>query len=447
VKEAKRGDYWRKASKPGVSPLPTDVDLTGDPVLSPVQLRLHGRCTILAGPNGTGKSRLISAVRETLGEHAVLVKLHELCEWLRNDLSKRSDFDDLTQGFDPLSIDEDMHATLRSTVGRQYDTVEWYAVEIDDSPFEPIVGASLAPFFRVSQHGASYTAASMGLGELSIHLLYWIMHHLREQSEVLVCLDEPDAFLPPRAKMDMTAELIALALKHHQSLLVPTHAAEVITTAVRNKALLYMTRDATGAHLMDSSIDPSVADHILGTPVATSELVLFCEDEAAYVLTQRALDLRAPDIARRTVVAWARGTGSLESLASSLPRHRELAVRFAIVVDEDQAHRATERDLLVDKDAERWPVLTLPVEKDPDQTFRKLTDDPEALAEALGVTLNRVRLVIADLEAADAHDLTNKLAALAPGRQRGLAALSDLWIGQHGAGVDSFLENVRTLLR
>lgn len=416
----------------------------GRPVLAleaGVEVDLSRGCTVLAGRNGAGKSQVLRSAKQSLGDSGVLIELHRLCEQVLRVLRSRTDIEDMEEETGALVISDDVVDHVRRVVGRDYDLISWYALEMEPDlgdenhffwwPAQPVV-----PHFRVAHHGVEYSTLDMGLGELSVHLLFWILEQYREEPDLTLLLDEPDAFLPPVGSEHVLARLQAVCRSRRWGLVVSTHSEEMIRCARENDGLVVLRREGTTIGSSQSWIDGSdIADHLLAaSPV---ELVLFCEDESAASLARASL--RARDELTGVDVVWAGGTGHLLPLVDHLPTHPRMPVRFGVVLDGDQ-RRAPDwagRDLA--------RVAFLPTDEDPDSLFSTLRNSPENLALRLQVPIRTLTAWLDALEGSDPHDWVNGLAAKCGARDGVLAGLADLWVAEHDEAVEEFVVDVRRI--
>ena len=149
-------------------------------------LDLGTPCTVLGGRNGAGKSRLLRRLDAHLGEKALLIDLHHLSEQALILLRSRDDFEAMSEEVDSLGPSGDRLTDLEKIVGRKYDELEWFALEVEPDDeviakrFSWVGDQPVIPYFRASYRGHEYTSREMGLGEFSVHFLFWILDHFRD---------------------------------------------------------------------------------------------------------------------------------------------------------------------------------------------------------------------------------------------------------------------------
>ncbi|MGH3722406.1 MAG: hypothetical protein ACRDRI_26940 [Pseudonocardiaceae bacterium] len=256
-----------------------------------------------------------------------------------------------------MSIDKEMCKSLGRVVGRDYGTVEWYGLELEPTyegfPGWPTSGNQfLIPHFRVGHDGAGYGSLHMGLGEFSVHLLFWILWQFRDSPGKIILLDESDAYLPPGTRMRFLVLILTLARKYERQLVMTSHSEALISAADEHGALVVLSRQGGIAHRYHSSERGFAIVKELIAPTSV-DLILFCEDESAAVLVQALLNKHSPDFLEAVAVIWKDGDGYLRKLAQHLPRTDASPVRFTLVFDGDQRPAGVD---VPENQLHRWPV-------------------------------------------------------------------------------------------
>lgn len=422
MREAKEREAWASLKK-SYSNTPANQFAIGGSSVD-----LAAACTVVSGRNGTGKSRLLRDLHAALGDSALLLDMHHLCEQALIILRSRTDLGEMAEEFEVQGPDEDRLDDIQRIVGRRYSSVEWYALEIE--PDDAAVAAkfrwsgdeSLIPYFRAKYGNLDYTSKDMGLGEFSVHFLFWILEQYREAKDLTLLLDEPDAYLPPVGVERLLARILDICLRRRWRVIISTHSGEMITRAVEEQALTVLRIDEEGNTVaLQSTSTADVAAELLPRP--TIDRVLFCEDESAWYLTRALLDAHDLRLSRATSVVWGNGHGYLRELHKFLPRPPQSELKFAYVFDGDQ--RGT-----VDQLDRRWPAVFLPSKTDPDTLFQDAASDPTKLAGRLGANPTSLQLTLDSIEADDAHDWVNSLGERY-GRPNALRIVATLWVEQN----------------
>ncbi len=402
-------------------------------------------CTILGGRNGSGKSRLLRSIASNLGDGGLYLDLHHLCEQALIVLRSLSNLEEMKDELGRLGPDDKRLKDVRRIVGRDYYSVDWYALDVGPEDGEIAAkfrwgGAPdddpLTPYFTVSYAGIEYDALDMGLGEFSVHFLLWILEQFKNHKNLTLLLDEPDAYLPPIGVERLLSRLLTICQKRGWRMVISTHSEEMISSAVDHGAFLLLRMGAGGStDAFHSQDDPTIADTLLARPPI--ERVLFVEDESAWYLCRALLDQSDRMLYKTTSLVWGDGNGYMTPLRSSLPRPPVPELTFAVVPDGDQREEMSDAPI-----AGRWPLHFLPSRDDPDELFRTLKDDPAALADALGVDEAELQRKLDDLEGEDSHDWVNLLGE-AYGRPHVLTVLAASWARTHADESATFAALVR----
>jgi len=401
-----------------------------------ISVDLSAPCTLICGRNGAGKSRLLRSMKHTLGDRALFIDIHHLAEQALIVLRSREDFGDMADEFDPVGPEALLTDDVQRIVGREYAAVEWFALDIEPSDpdvakrFQWAGDQSTVPYFRTTYAGQPYTSREMGLGEFSIHFLFWILEQYRDVPDLVLLLDEPDAYLPPVGTSALLARLLRICMTRNWSIVLSSHSEELIKQASEHGALLLLDRTADGAiHATHSSDDPRVADAVLARPPV--QLVAFCEDESASHLAKALLDTISRPLSRSSTIIWNNGNGYLVSLQKALPRVPRPDIDFVYLFDGDQ------RGDVPASTGAQWAALFLPTDQDPDSLFKSLHEFPEELATRLGVETVEVAWALGSVEGQDPHDWVNGLAEVF-GRAKTLQVFGDLWCEKNPDAVAVF---------
>ncbi|MBL7257237.1 ATP-dependent nuclease [Paractinoplanes lichenicola] len=397
-------------------------------------------CIVIGGRNGAGKSRLLRQISDELGDDALLLDLHHLCEQALIILRSRHDLDAMVEEYDDLGPNAERFDDLKRVVGREYTAIEWYALEIEPSDqeiaqrFHWSGDQPLVPYFRVEYRGLRYSSRDMGLGEFSVHFLFWILEQYRDVPNLTLLLDEPDAFLPPVGVSALLARVLQICVNHGWKVVLTTHSEEMISEAVEQRAFTLLRVDESGATVAEHAVnDPNVADALLTRPPV--EHVIFCEDESAWYLTNALIDYSDRQLLRGTAVVWGTGSGYLNRLYEHLPRPPRADIRFAIAFDGDQRGSFNGRD-------GRWPAAFLPTDDDPDTLFKTLAADSATLASKLGRSKEDVARRLDAIEGLDPHDWVNDLGAEF-GRVQVLGALAAMWVEMNPYEASRFVDGLK----
>jgi hypothetical protein len=342
-----------------------------------------------------------------------------------------------------LPIPNNMISSLKRVIGRDYESVGWYNLELE--PTQPTAVEwpwpedvqSIVPHFRVEHDGVNYRSIEMGLGEFSVHLLFWILWQFRERPGTVLLLDEPDAYLPPRTRMRFLSWILTMAREYKWQIVISSHAEQIINAAHDNEALVVLARRSGSVNWYHSSEHPEdlIRDLVSHAP---ADLILFCEDEVAAAMTRAIIASGAPELSQASAVIWKDGDGYLRSLAKHLPRTAASPVQFALVFDGDQRNKLGEF-----VEGNGWPVLCLPTLQSPDTLLRGVKSSPSILAEALGRSEPSVVMALSALEGVDDHDWVDGIADRFGPRTQALDSLAQVWVKSNELSATVFCDQLK----
>ncbi|WIM71001.1 ATP-dependent nuclease [Corynebacterium suedekumii] len=438
MRRAAEQDVWRALHK-------SQQQQTSKPVaFGKVNFDISVPCTVIGGRNGAGKTRLLKYIEDHLGDNGLLLNLHFLCEQALIVLRSRDDFSEMTQEFEVLGPDKDRQDDVQRIIGREYERIEWYALEVE--PSDKTVAERfcwggeqpLLPYFEVQSHGVRYSSESMGLGEFSVHMLFWILEQYRGVENLTLLLDEPDAYLPPIGASALLVRLLNICLQRGWRLIISTHSSEMIAEALGAEAFMLLRTDVEGGIIaVHSQDDPSSADTLLARPPIRH--IIFVEDESAFMLARILIEKLDRRLTKTSAIIWGNGAGYLSALQQHLPRPPSSDLHYVYLFDGDQ-HEDFKKST-----SKQWPALLLPTKDDPDELFRTLRTSVGKLAERLRIPGEELGRFLDSIEGEDPHDWVNDFGH-EYGRQQVLRTLSELWVESNEAAVRPFLEELKKAL-
>lgn len=445
--------------------------------------------TIIAGLNGSGKTRLISDTASNWPGNSEVISLHVECEHMLHVLRSREDIVQL-----PVSSDEfrqflgetdrqDIRLfedAIRRVVGRNYESIECYEIDYSNTSSGSASSEQTVPFFVVRSHGTEYTSLQMGLGELSAFALSWRIARLKQQvdadadtssrntvaaetdaapepASILVALDEPDAYLPPQGGLALLNQMAILCDKLGWSALISTHSLPAINAAHHRGALWVLPRrrrEETHEVAVHSASSPDLLLSVIGEP--NKRVVIFVEDESACALLSAILLADSKTLLASCEVFWVNGTGPLDAIRCNLPTEgKDSRIHYLFCYDGDARAKGFEAlsddSLSARRDREKDArTMFLPTLDDPDSLLMSLAES-DTLERTLSSAFHRgaesIRLILDSLEGEDAHDWVNDLGDEL-GRSQTLHALSALWVQQADmasahADVEEIIRRVR----
>lgn len=452
MRQAREADIWPTLTKKFAS-LQSEVLLAEG-----VAFDLSIPCTVIGGRNGTGKSRVLHSLKSSLGERGVLIDLHALCEQALSVIRNQKDgLADLKEEAGSMPLPAERIDDLTRIIGRNYERVDWYGLDIvpgdaliaerftwsSDPDVTPGTEQTVIPYFEATYRGVDYDSLTMGLGELSTHLLFWILQQYEHAEQLVILIDEPDAYLPPVAASALLSRLLNICKSRANRgwrVILTTHSADIIADALAQNAFVFLEVGQDGGtkatHCAD---DPQIANVLLArSPV---ELVIFVEDESAYHLAQALIDGLGARESEPISVVWGRGCAYMVALRQHLPQSRSADIGYVLLFDGDQR---TNPRIPVEQ-AGHWPAVFLPTDTDPDSLFVTVGNNATGISTRLGRRVAEVERFIETLEGKDAHDWVNDLGTQFD-RVLVLPALASQWVNENAVATAAFHEELRSAI-
>ncbi|MEU1463761.1 hypothetical protein ABZ467_24260 [Streptomyces sp. NPDC005727] len=356
--------------------------------------------------------------------------MYELVNYLLHDFGKRDDIQDLLDELDPLAPEKVKATEVQDLVRRDYDSIQWYAVPIVGSPFASLVGEEVVPVFVVRYGGLDYDFRRMGLGELSAHLLMWILSYSKGSGNQAILLDEPEAFLPAPSRTVLLAHLLETCINGGTPLVIASHSLELIQPALDADAAIMLTSRSAVSELTGPSEE--LRDKVAGLygQSIQVEWIIFLEDEAACLFLQEILRAVEPRLWQSCRLLWCSGYGDLESIWSRLPKPSvdvEGIPSFAFIADGDKQDDVTKAIAKMNRDDRphnRWPFLCLP--GDPDVLMKEdAIKQVNYLSTQLGKTKGLLEGFFESIQGREAHNWVEEFITFSGrSRQEALKLLS-----------------------
>lgn len=427
-----------------------------------LKYEIQSECAVVAGINGTGKSRLLRHIDSEFSERSLLIDISKMTRHLQ-DIYGEEVLDIESIQAEPESIpDEDTINSIRRVVGKNYSKVAFYDLDAPESaPWATSVDRfvrsgedSIFPVFRVVHDDIEYWSWQMGQGELAAHLLFWLLHQRSQNGEsgLVLLLDEPDAFLPDDTAAVLLRRILMYALGKGRDgwrVVVTTHSSRLIKDAFESSVLLTIYRAADGRTALFSGLTKDDVPGATGSslsvlPASSAGLarlipgpryLFLVEDEAAKHFAQELLRAVAGEVEERSTFLWTRhGASDLASIWGKLSDVPNSDIRIVFVADGDERvkqHFAQPQN-------NSCPLVFLPGVISPEDNWLQILDDTPRLAAEMGVTEERVAARIRASETEDPHDIMSSMATLAGGRPEGLAAIARVWIEKNPQAVREF---------
>ncbi|MHA6287306.1 ATP-dependent nuclease [Maricaulis sp. CAU 1757] len=401
------------------------IRVSGVPGLDQFELALDTRLTILAGTNGAGKTSLLRAIWAGLaGENAVvdifsggtvevdirmgadLVSNRAVlssgsvdsfegevanCIHIDGAASSRASreafreftsFDEITNGVASYKLSDPELSEVGYILGRHYDSVDLYEVEIEPGRFEP--------FFQAKYGEDLYDSRTMGAGELSALYIWWSLKEIPKSAIVLI--EEPEVFLSHSSQQNLSDYLATRCKDRNWNMVICTHSGALIQRAP-DSCIKVISRNSTGVEAFEQPFSPVLLEKF----GVVSELkgIIVVEDDIAHQLCKKILYRFAPDIRKNIDITFGvRGESEIRKLML-LVENLNSRILFIGVLDGDIEVDETEG------------VLSLPGGSFERDIMGIAESRPEEFRQA--IEIEDLTAVLSAMEGHDPHDWFNRL--------------------------------------
>ena len=398
------------------------------PSLGSIDVPFTSPFTVLCGPNGVGKSTLLTALRATLdgneqahdssfgrklrsggaflslqidrqphetevsfnngavvrasGEprSVIYINTGDTIFSLQESMCKFDSREDLLNGAGTKELVAEEIEEVNYILRRDYRRIAVSEVELEQ----------IAPYFEVSYGDDDYDSRTMGAGELAALYLWWRIKSAPQNSIILV--EEPETFLSPATQEVIGNFLVAEAFDHGHCVTITSHSGSIISPLPKD-SLKFFYR-AGGALRLAERPTPALLESIgIMKPVSA---LFFVEDEAAQVFLRLLLEHVDPLLSTTIAIVVRNGHGGIKSALSELSG-LECPFRFIGMFDGDMRDEADLNHL--------EHAMFLPGQEPIETVFRLMVKaDPEQLASMRGAPQGKIDEILYGAEGADHHD-------------------------------------------
>ena len=429
MRNAKVGDYRKSLVKERAAWRTRLTSFTYDevPGLGSGIISFESPLTILAGPNGTGKSTLTKCLHATLegrriehlkdartssgivrlegqlgetefsrsidfskqddelpefGAKIVYVDSGRTALFLQSEFRKFESVDDLINGVSPVELEKIDLAAVSRIVCRDYRSVRLYEVEVGD----------IQPFFEVAYGSQPYNSSTMGDGELAAMLVWWQFWSAPADSVVL--LEEPETFLSAGCQKALSEYILSVVVEKRLACIISSHSPGFVEK-VADDGLRFVSRQNDGVVILDGDPPPVLLKSV-GIRFE-KKAQAFVEDTAAGAFLRHILERFNPSLSRRIGITISGGDGEVRK---DLEKFEALELEIVGVgVFDGDIDNATIGDKSV-KLPGAEPVETL---------FRDCAGkNVSRLVELTGIS--DIGIILSSIEGADHHDWLEELA-------------------------------------
>jgi predicted ATPase len=481
MREARIADHWRRALT-RVYPTRLDaITFEGLSCLANDTVTFSPGITAVVGGNGVGKSTLIAAVAELLSNGAIGhsidrsnqvfgsniqaqafvtnneralaihtdaagsrvtsdVKFEGEYRWLdpsafaqlcviqiRND----TNFEDLLDPVAPIELDKDSLDLVSYLIGKNYTSCAIYEIA-DYGNLERF------PYFRVTSSGVTYGSESMGRGELSLFLSYWVLQDLPKCS--ILVLEEPETHVSPRSQDHLMNTVAKFCDEHAIWVIATTHSPAIIRRLPPSHIRL-VARGTGLATILHTPSSVQVAT-ILSGGVAFKGIFLV-EDEGAKSFLLAIIEELASDLLPQFEIVPAGSDSEITKVMQSFPMTKDWLTVIGVYDGGIQPTIDTAKFI--------WPVVFLPGQQAPELVLRDLAIGSGPIQSDfcthLHLMIDDVVLALNHIAGVDHHEWIRDFAkAIARDVSVVRQTLIHLWIGRNRNNAEEFIKQLRSVI-
>ncbi|VVN51135.1 hypothetical protein PS685_00561 [Pseudomonas fluorescens] len=478
LRRAKVDDHWRYTFSRNYSTRLLSIKVQGLLCLDDSDICIpKGICAIVGG-NGVGKSALLAAITELLGNSecshgvghkvrltnsalsAVAVdkgvkkdltadtsvegarqggdtKFDSALHWIepsyivnltQKQLSKDSRFNELLEPLSPLELTEADCEILCYILGKTVDACSIYEV-VDYGDLDPF------PYFILKSAGVEYGSEVMGFGELSLLSIYWKLRTI-ERDEVLI-LEEPETHVSPRSQRALMDLIAKVCHEKGVTVILTTHSPAIIANLPQENLIL-LTKDGRRTKVSVGANKTQVND-LLGLASLKSGLVLV-EDRAASQFLIALLREKKAELLSQIEVVVMDSESKITFALKSLPSLRDRWLTILGMYDGDMRGRIEGVGL-------NWGYMFLPGVVAPEKLLKNYLSGAvngiSLLSNDLKVPEDALRLALASVGGLDSHDWFTQLPEkIGCDHSTLMNSLVRMWLSAENNDVELFIKEL-----
>lgn len=331
------------------------------------------------------EERTIERISSPVADSIFWIAPSNYASSMRALIADDANFGDLIESVTPIELGEDERLELSSIVGKTYDKCLFY--EIAD-----VGDLEIFPHFRVQAEGIEYGSDRMGLGELSVFLMYWCLRKLEKHS--LLIVEEPETHLSPRSQRQLMNYIAKRCAEDGLAVLLTTHSPEIVEK-VDQKNLILLSRAGTK---VEAHRNPSRRQvmNLLGV-VDKKVGILVLEDRAGQLVLLEILRYFESPLSYEFELLIAGNNSKIDLAIKHTPKSGSWFAMIGIY-DGDQRSESKPKDAV-------WPYIHLPTSHSPEgYLFFLLGKDVKRLAELISKPEDRILGALESMKGMDEHD-------------------------------------------
>lgn len=435
MKKVRAEDHWRRLhakAQPNYAQSISAVAVTNFP---PEPILVTGPITVLTGLNGVGKSTILNSLHILVGRDEdvtiELALLRNCVGQLRGEIVSKGGITiaeaNLNKGtviLNPESVDfevtwidtafeipeligfirkeQNLNEALAQVSPIVYSEAElaevsWLVGKNYSSccvfELEGFYGRTVAPYFAVESQGKQYGSEGMGLGEMSLHYLFWTLKRAEEKS--LILIEEPETYISSRSQSALMDCLAHTCLTKNCTAIVTTHSPQVFAKVPpSNTLILVQIGGVTTIIVKDTSAARLAALSV--PPVNEKAGFILVEDRMAREFTKCWIQITCPDLIGHWKVVDMGSAGHVIKSLESFPITSDNWFRAIGLLDGDEREKPHKP---------KGTFSFLPT-KEPAEIFLRhlILADAVPIAQDINLDPEEFLISLAALEGLDHHD-------------------------------------------
>lgn len=305
---------------------------------------------------------------------------------------------------------------ISQIVGKNY--TECFRYEIDENEY-----GSPFPYFKVRAGGSEYTSNTMGAGELALHLMYWVLDSLDNDS--LLLLEEPETFIAPRSQEYFMDYLAKKAEENGIWVILTTHSPSILKKIPLGHTRLISRAEELTA--ISSAPGESEIDALIRFPQVRTT-VLIVEDNVAKIFLEAIIQRLNQDLLRKVEIVTAGDESTITCLRKKFPRTASWP-KLVGIYDGDQQGKIPAAT------AAEWPYCFLPGSHPPERILKETAaKNHQIWADIINISNEQAIKALGESEGKDHHDwLPDVCHYLNKKQDEVVSAMTSAWLEDEAA--------------
>lgn len=472
VRSARSNDYWNTVYKRNYEHTVKSINLNGVGGID--EVAIERGIFAICGLNGTGKSTIISALKDVLGSKvnnqdlkklngnnivAEVMSNNELLEVSNKekyrfadiinddalihyldykkpidalDFFEQDNLKELLEQYDENILSSELLQEINYIVGKEYDEVKLIEIEDEDK---------IIPFFKVKIANLEYDSLSMGMGEHFLFYIFWVFYRITNSGIILI--EEPETFISINSQQKLMNFIAKKVSKLGITVILASHSPYIIKRIKRENVII-LSRFLNHVSIKKPSLnEESMASLGLEIPQKGS---IFVEDQIGEIFLKIILSKHCSYILRDYSIEYVNGCADITKRLM-FPKSKKFMYKIIGIYDGDvRENIEQERDNL------NWKYTFLPTRDAVEKEFYNCLKDNLKLEQftiSIGMDKNKAIQILSSIAGADHHDWLIQFSDKS-GRDKLLLMekLYDLWISNkdNEDKVEKFLSELENIV-